>query len=36
MGRPITEYSFLPIDFSGWKCCERGEPEGDRVLDFFT
>ncbi len=27
---------YLPIDFTGWKYCELGEPEGDRVLDYFV
>ena len=27
---------YLPIDFSGWKYCELGEPEGDRVMDYFA
>jgi hypothetical protein len=27
---------YLPIDFTGWKYCELGEPEGDRVMDYFT
>ncbi|NLY02282.1 MAG: hypothetical protein GXY83_39860 [Rhodopirellula sp.] len=26
---------YLPIDFTGWKYCELGEPEGDRVMDYF-
>jgi hypothetical protein len=27
---------YLPIDFTGWKYCELGEPEGDRVMDYFS
>jgi hypothetical protein len=27
---------YLPIDFTGWKYCELGEPEGDRVMDYFA
>jgi hypothetical protein len=27
---------YLPITFAGWKYCELGEPEGDRVMEFFT
>ncbi len=26
---------YQPIDFTGWKYCELGEPEGDRVMDYF-
>lgn len=26
---------YLPIDFVGWKYCELGEPEGDRVMEQF-
>ena len=27
---------YLPIDFTGWHYCEMGEPEGDRVMEFFS
>lgn len=27
---------YQPIDFAGWRYCELGEPEGDRVMDYFT
>jgi hypothetical protein len=27
---------YLPIDFTGWRYCELGEPEGDRVMNYFT
>jgi hypothetical protein len=27
---------YLPITFMGWKYCELGEPEGDRVMDYFA
>jgi len=27
---------YQPIDFSGWKYCELGEPESDRIMDYFT
>lgn len=26
---------YQPIDFRGWKFCELGEPEGDRVMEYF-
>lgn len=36
----VTPQSYLhfyqPIDFTGWRYCELGEMEGDRVLDYFT
>lgn len=36
----VTPQSYLhfyqPINFSGWRYCELGEPEGDRVMDYFT
>ena len=36
----LTPQSYLhfyqPIDFTGWRYCELGEPEGDRVMDYFT
>jgi hypothetical protein len=27
---------YQTIDFTGWKYCEIGEPEGDRVMDYFV
>ena len=27
---------YLPIEFTGWRYCELGEPEGDRVMDYFS
>jgi hypothetical protein len=27
---------YQPITFTGWRYCELGEPEGDRVMDYFT
>ncbi len=27
---------YQPIDFTGWKYCELAEPEGDRVMDYFS
>lgn len=27
---------YLPIDFRGWKYVLLGEPEGDRVMDYYT
>jgi hypothetical protein len=27
---------FQPITFAGWKYCELGQPEGDRVMDYFV
>jgi hypothetical protein len=36
----LTPQSYLhfyaPIDFTGWRYCELGEPEGDRVMEFFS
>lgn len=26
---------YQPIDFTGWRYCELGEPEGDRVMNYF-
>jgi hypothetical protein len=26
---------YQPIDFRGWRYCELGEPEGDRVMEYF-
>ena len=33
----VAEYIhfYLPIDFTGWQYCELGEPEGDRVMEYF-
>ena len=27
---------YQPITFTGWRYCELGEPEGDRVMDYFS
>ena len=36
----LTPQSYLhfyaPLDFTGWRYCELGEPEGDRVMEFFS
>jgi len=35
-GEAARLHFFQPIDFTGWKYCELGQPEGDRVMDYFV
>ncbi len=34
-GEQAYLHHFQPITFTGWKYCELGWPEGDRVMDYF-
>jgi hypothetical protein len=35
-GEAASLHYFQPITFTGWKYCELGQPEGDRVMDYFV
>ena len=35
-GEAAHLHYFQPITFTGWKYCELGQPEGDRVMDYFV
>ena len=35
-GEAAYLHHFQPITFTGWKYCELGQPESDRVMDYST